>query len=301
MSAIIAENFGQNDQPEVETWTPRVSVVVPAKDEAANIREILPYLSSFYEVIVVVSADDHESAQAAREALPTAKIVVQTRKGKGNAMICGFEQVTGDIVVTFDVDGSADPHEIPQFVNALINGADLAKGSRFAPGGGTEDITRFRALGNRGLNLLARLVTGQRFTDLCYGFNAFWAAQLPLLDLPAADLGTTEMVPGDGFEIEAMLICRFALSGAVITEVPSYEHNRYHGRTNLNAISDGFRVLWTILQDRVRARYFQSIARRDAAAEIEVEVDPDEAMAPRWMRNNTQQGKVVWFRHPNSR
>lgn len=83
-------------------------------------------------------------------------------------------------------------------------------------------------------------MTGQRFTDLCYGFNAFWAAQLPLLDLPAADLGTTEMVPGDGFEIEAMLIGRFALSGAVITEIPSYEHNRYHGRTNLNAISDGF-------------------------------------------------------------
>lgn len=57
-------------------------------------------------------------------------------------MICGFEQVTGDIVVTFDVDGSADPHEIRSSSTLLINGADLA-GRRFAPGGGTEDITRF--------------------------------------------------------------------------------------------------------------------------------------------------------------
>ncbi len=294
MNPVVAEDEG-NTVAHRHTWTPRVSVVVPAKDEAANIREILPYLERFYEVIVVLTEDDDESAEAAREALPSVKIVRQTRRGKGNAMICGFEQVTGDIVVTFDIDGSADPHEIPLFVTALMNGADLAKGSRFAPGGGTEDITRFRALGNRGLNLLARLVTGQRFTDLCYGFNAFWAAQLPLLDLPEANLDSTEMVPGDGFEIEAMIIGRFALSGAVITEVPSYEHNRYHGLTNLNAISDGFRVLWTILQDRFRARHFQSIARREAAPELPA-AEPDEALAPRWMRTSEEAGDVVPIR-----
>ena len=92
---------------------PRVSVVVPAKNEAPNIREILPYLADYHEVIVVVSADDHASAEAAREALPTAKIVHQTRKGKGNALACGFAEVTGDVIVMFDIDGSADPHEIP--------------------------------------------------------------------------------------------------------------------------------------------------------------------------------------------
>lgn len=65
---------------------PRVSVVVPAKNEAPNIREILPYLGQYHEVIVVVSEDDHESAEAARAALPSAKVIHQTRKGKGNAM-----------------------------------------------------------------------------------------------------------------------------------------------------------------------------------------------------------------------
>lgn len=264
-------------------WEPKVSVVVPAKNEAANIREVLPYLREYYEVIVIVSEDDHDSAEAAREALPSAKVLVQTRKGKGNAMICGFEHVTGDIVVTFDVDGSADPHEIPRFVDALMDGADLAKGSRFALGGGSEDITRFRALGNRGLNLLAGILTGVRFSDLCYGFNAFWAAQLPLLDLPEADRESAEMVPGDGFEIEAMIIGRFALSGAVIAEVPSVEHTRYHGRTNLNAISDGFRVLWTILQDRFRARRYQDIARRDAVPQAAIEDGPNR---PRWMQDD---------------
>ena len=90
---------------QVSVSLPVVSVVVPAKDEAANIGEILPYLDQYYEVVVVVSDDDEESAEAARTALPTAKIVVQTRKGKGNALVCGFAQATGDIIV-FDSDAS---------------------------------------------------------------------------------------------------------------------------------------------------------------------------------------------------
>ncbi len=239
---------------------PRVSVVVPAKDEAANIREILPYLVGCYEVIVVVSEDDHASAAAAREALPSAKIVEQTRKGKGNALVCGFGQVNGDVIVTFDVDGSADPHEIPRFVEALTRGADLAKGSRFCAGGGSQDITQFRSMGNRGLNLIASAMTGTRFTDLCYGYNAFWADQLPVLCLP----DTTGELPqaGDGFEIEAMMIGRFALAKAIIIEVPSYEYDRYYGETNLNAIRDGFRVLWTILRDRFHSRRYRELAKR---------------------------------------
>lgn len=239
---------------------PRVSVIVPAKDEAENIREILPYLSDFFEAVVVVGQDDHESAQAAREALPSAKVVYQTRRGKGNALVCGFAAANGDVIVTLDIDGSADPHEIPRFVEALTRGADLAKGSRFVPGGGSQDITRFRSMGNRGLNILASAMTGTRFSDLCYGFNAFWADQLPVLCLP--DPAARGPQTGDGFEIETMMIGRFAFAKAIIIEVPSYEYDRYFGDSNLNAITDGFRVLWTILRDRVHGRRYRDLAKQ---------------------------------------
>lgn len=241
---------------------PRVSVVVPAKNEAANIVEILPYLKEFHEVVVVVSEKDHESADAARAALPSAKVIHQTRVGKGNALACGFAEVTGDAVVMYDVDGSADPHEIPLFIKALTDGADLAKGSRFCPGGGSQDITPVRALGNKGLNILASVLTRTRFTDLCYGYNAFWKDQLYMLDLPDTEVASPEMMRGDGFEIEALIIGRFALSGAAITEVPSFEFERYYGRTNLNTFRDGFRVLWTIVQDRRYARQIRNLAKR---------------------------------------
>jgi glycosyltransferase involved in cell wall biosynthesis len=243
---------------------PRVSVIVPAKGEAENILEILPYLSGFFEVIVVLSEDDRASAEAAVTALPSARVIHQTRKGKGNALACGFIHANGDVIVTFDIDGSADPHEIPRFVEALTRGADLAKGSRFCPGGGSQDITQFRSLGNYGLNLAASALTGTRFTDLCYGFNAFWADQLPVLCLP--DTAAEGPQRGDGFEIEAMIIGRFAISNAIIIEVPSYEYDRYHGESNLNAIRDGFRVLWTLLRDRVRSRRYRALASRLRAA-----------------------------------
>jgi glycosyltransferase involved in cell wall biosynthesis len=67
---------------------------------------------------------------------------MQNRSGKGNALACGFAAATGDIIVMVDADGSADPAEIPRFVEALLDGADFAKGSRFADVGGSFDVTR---------------------------------------------------------------------------------------------------------------------------------------------------------------
>jgi hypothetical protein len=180
----------------------------------------------------------------------------------------------------FDVDGSADPHEIPRFVKALTEGADLAKGSRFCVGGGSKDITLIRSWGNWGLNLLASVLTNTRFTDLCYGYNAFWADQRYMLDLPDPELDDAPaMVRGDGFEIEALIIGRFALSGAAITEVPSIEHKRYYGTTNLNTFKDGFRVLWTILQDRMYARQIRKLSKRRNVGSVSGPARPG------WMRD----------------
>ncbi|WNY34671.1 glycosyltransferase family 2 protein [Curtobacterium flaccumfaciens] len=118
----------------------------------------------------------------------------QTRKGKGNALACGFEAVTGDVVVMFDADCSADPDEIPRFVQALVEGADVAKGTRYSLGGGSDDITIVRNMGNRGLNLLCNVILGTRYSDLCYGYNAFWADVLPEIGLLSSELPK----PADG-------------------------------------------------------------------------------------------------------
>ncbi len=235
---------------------PRVSVVVPARNEARNLELVLPELPDVHEVILVDGHSTDDTIATAQRVMPSIKVVQQTRKGKGNALACGFAAVTGDIVVMFDADGSADPAEIKRYVDALVCGADFAKGSRFCDGGGSEDITVLRRLGNYGLNTTTNVLFRTRYSDLCYGYNAFWADIIPVLDLPATDVPAAagEMLWGDGFEIETLINCRVAAAGLTISEVPSVERLRVHGESNLNAVSDGLRVLRTILSEKRRAR-----------------------------------------------
>jgi hypothetical protein len=251
---------------------PTVSVVVPTRNEARNIQVVLPAIAAVrpavHEVIVVDGNSVDGTVETARRVLPWVRIVQQTRKGKGNAMACGFAAATGDIVVMFDADGSADPAEIPKFVQALIDGADFAKGSRFARGGGSDDITLLRRSGNFGLNSVANARFKTRHSDLCYGYNAFWADLLPLLDLPPVDAPAPDdgsMLWGDGFEIETVLACRVAAADLRVTEVPSYERERMFGDTNLRTFADGTRVLRTLAAERRRA---SRKAEQEAAAPV---------------------------------
>src|SRR4051794_23383164 len=122
-----------------EAGLPRVSVVVPTFNEALNLPIVFRDMPLEYEVVVVDGRSVDNTVEVARALRPDAKIVLQTRRGKGNALACGFLEATGDIIVMLDADGSANAREIPRFVRALLEGADFAKGTRFAVGGGSDD------------------------------------------------------------------------------------------------------------------------------------------------------------------
>jgi glycosyltransferase involved in cell wall biosynthesis len=234
---------------------PRVSVVIPTYNEAKNLPPVFGLLpDDLHEVIVVDGRSVDGTVEVARSLRPDVRIVHQNRRGKGNALACGFAAVTGDIVVMLDADGSADPREIPAYVDALVGGADFAKGSRFLRDGGSTDISRTRAWGNLLLLWCVNLLFGTRYTDLCYGYNAFWAYCLPVLELDAGDRGQTCRMWGDGFEIETIINTRVAKAGLDVTEVPSFEFPRLHGTSHLNTWRDGSRVLRGLVVERLNSR-----------------------------------------------
>jgi hypothetical protein len=98
-----------------------------------------------------------------------------------------------------------------------------------------------RRVGNWVLTSLVNIAFGGRYSDLCYGYNAFWTDTLPSLALTA-----------DGFEIETLMGIRALRARLEIGEVPSFECPRIHGSSNLQAIRDGWRILRTIITERLR-------------------------------------------------
>jgi glycosyltransferase involved in cell wall biosynthesis len=217
----------------------KVSVIVPAMNEEKNLPHVLPRIPAWVgEVILVDGNSKDRTVAVARELLPNIRIVGQDRPGKGAALRAGFNAATGDILVMIDADGSTDPGEIPAFVGALLAGADFVKGSRFLQGGGTLDMEWFRKLGNWGFVTLVKWRFGGHFSDLCYGYAAFWRDVLPLLELETTD----------GFEVETGMNIRALRSKLKVAEVPSVEHLRVHGVSNLRTIPDGWRVLKEIVK-----------------------------------------------------
>jgi len=243
--------------------SPRVSVVIPARNEEANLPFVLEHLpGGLFEVILVDGHSTDNTVEQARKCWPQIRVVRQGGDGKGNALACGFAAARGDVIVMLDADGSTEPEEIPRFVAALQNGADFVKGSRFAPGGGSADITALRKVGNRALVSLVNMLFRTRYTDLCYGFNAFWTRCLPRFE-----------VDSDGFEVETLINIRAARSGLKVAEVPSFERSRLHGLSNLHAWSDGLRVLRTVLSEYLspcsyKAVHWSELEREPAAESV---------------------------------
>lgn len=221
-----------------------ITVVVPALNEAENLPHVLPLIPAWVSEIILVDGHSTDATvEVARALCPNIRVVQQQGRGKGAALRSGFAAAQGDIIVMLDADGSTSPQEIPAFVGALLSGADFVKGSRFMQGGGTADMPLYRQLGNGGLTLAVRVLFGGNFSDLCYGYNAFWRRVLPQLALD-----------GDGFEIETMMNVRALRAGLRVAEVPSFEAERVYGVGRLRAFPDGWRVLKTIVRERFSDR-----------------------------------------------
>lgn len=220
---------------------PSVTVVIPTLNEARNLPHVLPLIPEWvHEVIVVDGHSTDDTVVVARRLRPDVRVIMQKKRGKGAALISGFLAATREIIVALDADGSTDPTEIDAFVNALLQGADFVKGSRFLPGGGTADMEWYRNLGNQVLLRLTEITFGGRFSELCYGYFAFWRHHLPALHLDVA-----------GFEIETLMHIRALKADLRVVEVPSFEHQRIYGQSNLNAVSDGWNILKLIVKERI--------------------------------------------------
>ena len=239
--------------------SPTISVVIPALNEEDNLPLVLEGLPVVDEVVIVDGGSADDTVAIAREIRPDAMVVRQTRTGKGNALACGFAACSGDVVVTLNADGSTDPGEIPRFVDALRSGAEVAHGSRFRHGGGDLGGRRLDRFGNAVLSWLVNLLFGTSFTDIGFGYNAYWRALLPALDLPPVEPARSRRGHrhwGDGAEIEPMLNLRTAAQGLRVVEVASIGYPPINGVRARHRLRRALRALRTAFSEYVRRRRF---------------------------------------------
>ncbi|WNG88846.1 glycosyltransferase family 2 protein [Mycobacterium sp. ITM-2016-00317] len=258
--AVATEHAGHRSNPRSKAafgadTAPSVSLVIPVKNEARNIGWVLERIADDVDEVILVDGKSTDATLiTAQRCRPDVKVVAQEGVGKGSALRTGFLAASGDIIVMMDADGSMTPDEITHYVHFLANGYDFVKGSRFIPGGGSLDITRFRRLGNRFLLGVFNALYRADLTDLCYGFCAFHRRYLDVLALSAT-----------GFEIEAEMVVHAMRAGLRVAEVPSLELPRRAGKSNLHSVSDGIRVLRTVLRGHhagLSGHVVQSVRRR---------------------------------------
>ena len=216
-----------------------VTVVIPALNEEDSLPSVLTKIpDTVDEVILVDGHSTDKTVDAARSVLPSIKVIYQTGQGKGNALIEGINAAESKIVVFLDADGSADPSEIPLFVNTLVAGADFAKGSRFLHGAGTTDMEFIRVIANWAFVQLVNMIFRTKYTDITYGYNAIWVKHKDCL--------ATEI---SGWANEIISNIRVAKHGLRVVEVPCYEHERIAGEAKLHAFSAGLTILKAILKE----------------------------------------------------
>lgn len=221
-----------------------VTVIVPTLNEERNIAEVLLELrrTGFSDILVIDGNSNDRTVPIAKKF--GVNVIRQNGKGKGDALRQAFNHdgLNGDVIVMMDADGSMNPKELFSFIEALESGVDLAKGSRFMPGGHSKDMTLIRRIGNGLFVLLTNFLCSTNYTDLCYGFAAFRRDAIEKI---------YPHLQSKNFEIETEIFIKAKKLGLKVVEVPSIEFRRRHGNSNLSTFLDGFRILKTIIKELV--------------------------------------------------
>jgi glycosyltransferase involved in cell wall biosynthesis len=215
--------------------TPSLSIILPAKDEADSLRQLLPALRRLYpgaELVVVNdgSTDETKSVCAQHEV----KVVTHPYTiGNGAAVKTGARVATGEVLIFMDADGQHNPDDIQPMLQKMEEGYDMVVGAR---GWRTQAGMR-RAIGNSLYNRFASWMTGFKIEDLTSGFRAVRADKFRkfLYLLP------------NGFSYPTTITMAFFRSAFPVAYVPINAGVR-HGKSKLNLIKDGTRFFIIILK-----------------------------------------------------
>ena len=220
---------------------PKVSIIIPAFNEEKNVANVISgtitvmdQLNLPYEIIFVDDGSTDKTGLIA--SFFKVKVLVNKKnRGKGYSLKRALQHASGDVIVTIDSDGEHKPKEIAPLLGAVLNGIDVAAGSRFLSNQ-TGVTTKLNQIGNHVFNLTIMSLTGKRVTDSQTGFRAIKREVLEKINLQS-----------DGYEIETEITVKSLKNGFTFRELPITVERRKFGISKLKIIEDGKRIMETIL------------------------------------------------------
>lgn len=213
---------------------PRAVICLPTYNERENLPRVLDALEPFGVEVLVIDDNSPDGTGDLADRLAADRDWVsvlhrERKEGLGPAYLAGFRRaLSGDAeyVLEMDADLSHDPSAVPRLIEACVNGADVALGSRYVVGGGTENWGRGRRLVSAGGSLYARTLLGVDIRDLTGGFKCFRRAVLERIDL--------EAVTSKGYAFQIELTYRALRAGFRVVEVPIVFVDRTHGKSKMS-------------------------------------------------------------------
>jgi hypothetical protein len=245
-------------RPEWTARRPTVSVVVPARNEAGNVRGVFertPEMGAGTELILVEghSRDDtYQAIEAAIAAYPgrRARLFRQTGEGKGDAVRLGFERATGEVLMILDADLTVAPEDLPRFYEALRTGTgELINGVRLVYPMEDQAMRLLNLAGNKLFGLAFSWMLGQPIKDTLCGTKVLWAEDYRLIAANRRYFGDFD--PFGDFD----LLFGAARLGLKIVDMPIRYRERTYGETNIRRFSHGGLLLRMLAYAAIRLKF----------------------------------------------
>ena len=234
-------------------------MVIPTYQEAENIADVLRRVRAAAPQVSVLVVDDGspdgtaDLAERVGEEVGQVRVLRRTEKaGLGSAYRAGFDDGLAaghDVLIEMDADFSHDPADLPRLLAAVADGADLAIGSRYVPGGQTPGWPVHRRAISVGGNLYVRMVLGLGVRDATAGFRAYRAELLRSIDF--------HTTAADGYAFQVEMAYRVRQVGGAITEIPISFSDRVRGTSKMSSrivVEAMLLVTWWAFRDRVLRR-----------------------------------------------